>query len=88
MKHTLIPCEANDHVVGLATVEDEELFYLDIYIGGFYSGQESFFSRWWKRLCIIATIARGREYLFEEVVISRENASKLAEALNATPQSQ
>ena len=79
----LIPCEAGCHVLGAKVNSDEHMVYLIFYVGSFYAGQESFFSRWRRRLGIALTVLRGKDYQFEDIVLSKENAKKLAEKLTS-----
>ena len=86
-----VPCEAGCHVVGLKVDWDQEepawrLAYLSMYVGSFYGGQESIGSRWRRRLAAIVTILRGRDWLFEDVVISEASARILASELTPRPE--
>ena len=77
-----VQCEAQDHMLSLHLDSDEYLVYLSIWIGAYYAKQDSFLRRWWKRLTIVLTVLRGREYEFEDIVLSPESAQELATFLN------
>jgi len=70
-------------MLGAQVENDPPLVYLSFYVGEFYAGQESFLSRWKRRLSIAITALRGRDYEFEDIVLSPESAARLAEELMA-----
>ena len=80
-KRTFVPCEADCHVLGAIVSSDEHLVYLSFYVGSFYAGQESFFYRWRRRLGAVLTLLLGRDYQFEDIVLSRQSAAQLGALL-------
>ena len=77
----IVACETGCHAVGAIVDKQDNLVFLSFYIGSFYAAQESFFHRWYRRIAIVVTVLRGREYQFEDFVLSRENATRLAVSL-------
>ena len=72
-----LPCEAGCHSLRVQVDADDPLVYLSFYVGAFYSGQESFFRRLRRRLGIAITALRGREYEFEDIVLSSHSGRQL-----------
>lgn len=75
-----LPCDANDHILKVECFEDLEvdpLYYFNIYIDAYYAGQISIFRKLKERANIIWHVLRGREYLFEEIVVTKEHAQEL-----------
>lgn len=83
----LLSCGAGDHVLGLGLDADEHLIYLSIYVGEFYAKQRSFAGRWLERLKMAAIMLLGREYMFEDVVLNRAEAGRMADFLATLAQS-
>ena len=72
-----LPCDANDHVLRVTADLEDGLVYFDIFVGAFYAGQVSLLERLRTRLAIIFNVLRGREFLFEEVVVRLEDTRDL-----------
>ena len=77
-----VQCEAQCHTLSLRLDADEYLVYLSFFVGVFYAKQESLLSRWIERAKLIGTVLLGREYQFEDIVLSAESAQELATFLN------
>lgn len=77
-----VPCEAQCHMLSLKLDTDEGLVYLSFFVSTFYAKQESLVSRLKERAKIIGTVLLGREYQFEDIVLSPESAQQLATFLN------
>lgn len=80
-EHTFVPCEGQCHALGARVDQGYGLVFLSFYVGSFYAGQESLLSRWWRRLSIVTTVLLGRDYRFEDIVLSKTNARLLAQKL-------
>ena len=68
----IVECSATDHAMSLHLNDDEYLVYLSLFIANYYSKQESWFQRLFERIKIAITALRGREYLFEDIVLDKE----------------
>lgn len=73
-----LPCDANDHVLRVTLDQEDGLVYFDVFVGAFYSGQVSLLERLRTRASIIFNVLRGREFLFEEVVVRLEDTRDLS----------
>ncbi len=84
----MVMCDGGDDILvanafGARTygdVTEPPFTYLSLYACTFYSKQVSFARRLWERFKLLVSIALGREYLLEEVVIyGAEKHRQLAE---------
>ena len=72
-----LECAASCHALRLRLEEDDKLVYVSFLIDAFYAGQESWLSRWCKRIAIAATALLGRGYQFEDIVLEEDAIPKL-----------
>jgi len=73
-----LPCEAQDHFLKMQVESDEDFIIMSFFIGSFYARQSSWLGRMLERARIIGTLLLGREYLFEDIVVSNAMAPGLA----------
>ena len=81
MPDIIVFCEAQDHALALHIDHGDGLVYLSLYTGNFYARQTSFLGRWRRRLALAVTAVLGRDYLLDDVVLSRDSAISLARAI-------
>lgn len=81
-KRLLVRCAALDHIMALdfdvATVGTMDISF---YLLAWDAHQRSFLGRWWERVKMAVTILRGREYLFEDIVLEKDEVRKMREFL-------
>lgn len=85
-KRLVASCACYDHVIALDFQEDEFALDISFYLLAWDAKQGSFLSRWWERVKMAVTILRGREYLFEDIVLEKDEVQKMREFLNSLVQ--
>lgn len=77
----ILKCDGFDHLLKVDVDREDGLVYFGIYIDGYYGRQVSIFERLRERAKIIWAVARGKEFLFDEIMVPLEDTQQLVKLM-------